>query len=395
MEQFRKLLLLQFVLIASIFVFTIPSTYAANYHHPYTNVIIFGDSLSDAGNPKGKLSEPEDVGNNSWVQVKGKVGAPITNLDVKSNRHLLWVNYFMNQYFDGQNIYPASHVKSLQLDPTKDSISYAWASAETGLSYINDAIYPTPTFYAHNDKNCMTHGPGEIGSKNACVPSVGLQIQRYLADVNNHPNPHTLFIIWAGGNDILNNVGKLYTASAHAKASIKDKLKHLLSYLSINPTWSMSNPNAYSNPVLQILEAKDRLVKAGVSPKQIYVIDLPDLSKTPAAVDFAEGNSLLLGIMKVVTSTYNTNLRIALAYNLFNKANLPSSHIFSANEVFKRVINDPLKYGFINVKDSCVDKDNLPYCKGYLFFDDKHPTTMTGKLMAKEFADFLRAQSQV
>lgn len=397
MEQIKKIAVWSLSLVAmltSLIVFTMPflNAHAAKVKPNFKNVIIFGDSLSDAGNPNG----PNELknGNNIWVRVKDKVGAPITNMDVDRDQHLLWVNYFMEDFFDGQSIYPASHVKLLKLDPTKESIDYAWASAESGFRYINDTEYPPPLYYPYNDAQCMTHGPGHINNLSACVPSVERQIQFYLADVKNQPSPDTLFIIWAGGNDIFNNTGKLLTSSETAKDNVAKWLKSLLSHLSISPSWNASPTWEHlSRPISNILSAKDMLIRAGVSREQIYVIDLPDLSKTPAANNKTNGNPFILGILKIVTSAFNTNLRLALSYNVFNKMNLPASHIYSANSLFKKIINNPLKYGFTNVKDSCVDNKKLPYCLGYLFFDDKHPTTMAGKLMGQELADYIKTQN--
>lgn len=392
MEPSRKIPLLSLFLIVSFLISCKAFSLSEITHYPYTNVIIFGDSLSDAGNPNSSLPQLDDVGNNSWVHVKGKIGAPITNVDAQSKKHLLWVNYFVNEYFTGQEVFPASQMKALKLDPLKDNITYAYASAESGLHYINDALYPTPLYHPYGDKYCNDHGPGKIDSDNACVPSVLRQIQFYLTDVNQHPNPQSLFIIWVGGNDIFNNAGKLITASMHAKATLADTIKQLLSHLSPSSTWDLYSSDNYSRPISNILRAKDMLVNAGVSPRQIYVIDLPDLSKTPAAVNFTKGNSLLLGALSMLTNSYNTNLRIALAYNLLNGANLPASHIYSANHLFKEIVNDPQKFGFDNVKESCVDRQAVPYCQGYVFFDDKHPTSASGRIMAKRFADYLRMQ---
>ena len=59
----------------------------------YANLIVFGDSLSD-------------VGNNQWVEINGKAGAPFTNENDKGERKI-WLHELSNQFDPEKNIYPS------------------------------------------------------------------------------------------------------------------------------------------------------------------------------------------------------------------------------------------------------------------------------------------------
>ncbi len=65
----------------------------------------------------------------------------------------------------------------------------------------------------------------------------------------------------------------------------------------------------FSTPVNNIVQAKDKLLAAGVSTDQIYIINLPDLSLSPAARKLANGNKALLSLFKVISEAFNTKLR--------------------------------------------------------------------------------------
>lgn len=352
----------------------------------FTNVVVFGDSLTDAGS---LLAKEGDVGNNYWVAVNGKIGAPITNLDTATQLHPLWINYFVAQYFSDKIIYPVRSSKALQRHPASHNVNYAWASAETNANYLNDNVDAAQPYPPYNNANCKSFGPGLIAPKNACVPGLLRQIDSYLNDVNFRPNAHTLFIIWAGGNDIFNNVAKFLNIT-HGEPKAEELINNVHKTLSFGFVTNQKDRLELSYPINNLLAAKDKLIAAGVSAEQIYIIDLPNLAKAPAAKILVKNNAALLKIFELVTTLYNANLRLALVYNVFNFHNLPATHIFSVNDLFTKMQNDPQKYHLSNMQDSCTDvADALPGCEGYLFFNEKHPSTHLGKIMGDEFANFL------
>lgn len=349
-------------LIAVLLILCISSTALANHPKKYNNIIVFGDSLSD-------------IGNNHWAKAEGKVGAPMTNEEKPNNSSRpLWINKLMKLLLPKETIYSSTKISQAQLNPFYNSMSCAWASAETGMHYLNDAADSAP-YPNYNDSACANQGPGLLSAQEACVPGVRRQITIYLHTVN-HPDSKTLFIIWAGGNDVFNNL----TKAIIAKAPLPDSL---LATLAIKEN-KKTDPYNFSYPILNLLKAKNELIKAGVSPSQIYVINLPDLSKIPAAVELSVSNPAILTMLHATTIAFNSNLAAALTAGDTAHA-LPASHIFSAQNLFDRVIKNPEKFNLVNVDESCVKNNATPLCEGYLFFNEKHPTVAAGEIIAAAF----------
>ncbi len=317
------------------------------FNPAYAHLIMFGDSLSDAGSH----TPLEDIGNNEWAKAPGKTGAPIVNPDVSTGLHPLWVNWLVASLY-GEKIYPWRVLQANHLNPEKYSVNFAFASAETGDHWLNDLS--TEAFPPYIDDLCKT--PQKINEKKACVPGVLKQIGFYLQAVPK-PSPDTIFIIWAGGNDMLNNIHKLFQ-------------------------WKKIFSLPISNPIKNILAAKDRLIAAGVKPEQIYILNLPDLSKTPAGIRIAAHQPSILYAMGFLTRVFNKGLLLTLSHDYFNDNNLPASHIFSIYKLFNKIIRHPENYNITEVQNSCMNEQAMPACKGYVFFNDKHPTMETGKIIA-------------
>lgn len=287
---------------------------------PSGNIIVFGDSLSD-------------IGNNNWIHA---VGAPITSLD-KQGQKLLWVNYLAKILFNN----PA-YSSNKNVSPLNDNVSYAYASADTSNDYLN-ADWPQETPIPQVNNACLQPGllknnQGNVTS--ACVPGLLKQIDVYLKDINGKPNPSTTFFIWAGANDLFY---KLPTGESPKKILVT----------------AINNINT----------AKNKLIDRGVLPQQIYVINMPDLSKTPYAIK----NSLQQELAAISVG-FNMMLMSVLTQNNDTYPGIPSSHIISIYDLLNDIVENPEKFGLKNVTQSCIENMQEPLCDGYLFLDLKHAT---------------------
>lgn len=369
------------IAVSVFFLFGVPTALAL----PVTpsHVVVFGDSLSDAG----MNTQMQDSGNNTWARFQGKTGAPATSLDASTRTHPLWINFFLAKQFPLTFLFPVRVAKQLGMHPSLVHVSYAYAAAETGDHYLNDIA--GEKFPPTADALCQQ--PGKISDSLACVPGILKQIDLYLADVT-HPRGADLYLIWAGGNDIFNNVNKIISMSdrdhlATLPATIAGALK-----TSFFPTETPDASAAVifpdlSHPIYNLLQAKNRLIAAGVKPEQIYFIDLPDLSKTPAGIQLAKGNPVILAMLSQVSSTFNFSLRAALVYNPLDKNSLPVSHVLSSHDLLNEIFAHPDKYGMTHLAESCVADKKDPLCEGYFFFNDKHPTAKTGKILGEGMAE--------
>lgn len=336
----------------------------------YDNVIIFGDSLSDSA-PMG-VSE-QLVGNNYWVRPQGitsPAGAPITSLVSTTNRdRLTWVNYFVKAISFTTGHHFLGIRRSLgSLNPYYENISYAVASAETGDNYIDDiASSPWPVVTGERCKSISDHN-----SYSSCVPGLLKQVHMYLQDVKEKPNKKTLFILWAGGNDFYQNIVKIVG---------DDKGESL------------------SHPIHNTVKAVKLLMDKGVSADNIYVLNLPNFSMVPAITGLVDDNisnsvlrSTALTSISLISKGYNTWLKSDLALSTWGK--FPPSHVFEIDALFLEVYNnkDNLhgKLGITEpVATTCVDGKKLPLCKGFLFYNDMHPTTRVHQYLAKQLQSYI------
>jgi len=172
------------------------------------------------------------------------------------------------------------------------------------------------------------------------VDNTALQISHYLAT---HPtiDSHTLFIVWAGANDLLN---------ATKQADIV---------------------TAATNQTVNVLT----LIKAGAT--QILVPNLPPLGDTPVL----NGNLSNQILYNKISAYYNQSLSYGLSViEGYQAAKHPSVYQLDVYSTFNQIIAAPANYGFTNVtgmsQGQAVNPDQ------YLFWDDLHPTTHGHNLLA-------------
>ncbi len=357
----------------------------------YDNLIVFGDSLSDAASLSSEptLTKEQQIGNNYWVKVEGKTGAPITSKDESTQLRALWPNYLMAyENLIGPNpnntryIYPSSQAERLGYSSARYSINYAWASAETGDVYVNDLLAAQSGMKYLYNSACDATGPGLIGVNNACVPGVIKQVKQYLSNVNNHPHPKTIFILWAGGNDIFNNTYKIAEQN-------KETSKPVLLFKMLAAAFPIAD-SMLSNPVVNLASAVHLLIQAGVPAQHIYVIGLPDLADIPAAIHLAQGNKVVLYTFSAISHIFNIMLRLDLSFNYLHAPyNLPNGHILSSQSLMNQLAQAGQREGLTHLTQDCIQEGAAPYCSGYVFFNDKHPSTATYKYMARYLASVL------
>ncbi|AFZ47175.1 lipolytic protein G-D-S-L family [Cyanobacterium stanieri PCC 7202] len=177
------------------------------------------------------------------------------------------------------------------------------------------------------------------------------------------------FIGLLGGNT-LNNPQALGVLMAGANDYFGDPL--------LNP----------QTPVENLVKEIDRLSGAGLT--NILVSNLPDLGKTPLALSFGEPVSA--GLTNSIR-LHNDLLKKEL--KKLNQANPETNLIlFDFYSLFNDILDNPNKFGFINVTDSCIDLNLTPpnsisqdFCSEdlqdqFLFVDNQHPNTKAHRFIA-------------
>lgn len=286
----------------------------------YTNMIIFGDSLSDIGNVPS---------------------APFTNHQA-DNKTPIWVNDVMATLFPSASIYASTH-KPNSNDTASLNLDYAWGGALTGPSSKEE------------------------------VPPVTQQVATFMADVQNKPSKTALYIIWAGANDIFS----LVPQSDMTTTQQRQQLNQALCALKTDPSQCQTAPQPPVTPIKNLVSVVNTLKSAGIPGDHIFVLNLPDLSYTPKAIAFTKGDPNLLMGISALSELFNADLGLDF------EGVLPADHIISAYTFMHQTLTDPSKHGFTDIKDSCTSEKAEPLCKGYVFNDSIHPTIAAHQLLGQ------------
>ncbi|NTV09884.1 MAG: autotransporter domain-containing protein [Zoogloea sp.] len=201
----------------------------------------------------------------------------------------------------------------------------------------------------------------------AAAPPLDTQITTYLASTGGQADPHALYSVWAGANDVF------YIASTNPAGAA--------SYLA-GTAASQSGEIA-------------RLYAAGA--RRIVVLNLPDIGSTPFGISQGAAGS---AFFTQLSSGYNQ----ALFQNLA-QAGIPVIGLDSY-ALLREVEASPARYGFVNATSPACGSTPSLLCTSaslvapgadqtYLFADDVHPTTAGHKLIAEYVAGMLAAPGYI
>lgn len=173
-------------------------------------------------------------------------------------------------------------------------------------------------------------------------PGLMEQVSVYVAAEGPPLAVDTLFVIWIGGNDYLND------------------------------------GDDFASVVANIDESIDVLVQAGAM--HLLVLNLPDLGAIPDTLGSSEADQAT-----AFTVDFNQALG-ALLDQLSVDYPWVGSYLFDVFSYFEMVRADPDAFGFVNATDPSPNfavADNFNGA-GHVFWDDKHPTTRMHALIADE-----------
>ncbi len=195
------------------------------------------------------------------------------------------------------------------------------------------------------------------------------EIDSYLLAHQDKADPNSLFVIWMGSNNYLAIPDDVDTA-------VDDVNRGMITSI-------------------------QRLIDKGA--KHMMVVNVPDLGKTPAALDF-DAVDLLTEL------TTKNNVVLEKNVMVFQENN-PGVQwfFFDVNSLLGDMLTNPSQYGFSNVTGTCYEElVNNPSaksilnmvstvnprlkqdaCDGYLFFDPVHPSGPAHIIMATKIKQLL------
>jgi phospholipase/lecithinase/hemolysin len=289
-----------------------------------SDLFVFGDSLSDAGN--SGLRSQAFSGNPSTVFPPAPyAGGRYSNGPVA-------VEYLWSSYNPGGGFAPS-------LDGGTD---FAIGGATTGIENFNEVNPGVPS--------ALQPAYAEYGNAWQLA-----QFQQYLGS-NPAFDPQTsLFFVWLFPNDLF------YSGATGGSSGALPG--------------SPGGANPVANGIANVLVTVQTL--AGLGAEHILVANTPDLALTPAFL-----GSPLAPDLAAATSAFNANLAAQL--HALDQV-LPAEIIqFDVDAAFARLLANPGAYGFTNTTQACVDNLSSGLCSPdeWLFWDGVHPTTRTHEVLA-------------
>lgn len=197
------------------------------------------------------------------------------------------------------------------------------------------------------------------------------EIKTYLLTHGDKASEDSLFVVWIGANNYL---------------GVPSEIEQTLTDVNTGITHGLQT-----------------LVEKGA--KHILVLNLPDLGKTPAAIEFGSIDTL------TYFSTQHNDALLKTVENL--KQTYPDVDwiYFDMHQAFNEVLEHADEYGITNTTGTCSNSladelsrksvlkmvanvkpgNGLAGCDGYLFFDLVHPTAFAHQILAEKARSMLDA----
>jgi phospholipase/lecithinase/hemolysin len=297
----------------------------------FTQVIVFGDSLSDDGNIAHRV---RDTFGFSY---------PSSNF-----------NYSDYRFTDDTNTSPAANLYigtwHEQLEKTFLGLAIAKNSLDGGTDYaFGGATTKDGTQDRTIINNPFPFGGGEF---TITIDNMGKQIADYLA--SHATDANALYVLWGGGNDLFDD---------HSAQSVIDT----------------------ANRVGVLIQ---RLASAGA--RNFLVPNVPPLGAVPNSF----GDPTRVAALDLASANYRNRLNSVIASTISGLAATGITiHVYTFDVWLGviRVLGQPGRYGFVDTIDSAQDRSGVNPDQ-FLFWDDLHPTTGGHHDLANEANRLLSGQ---
>lgn len=185
-----------------------------------------------------------------------------------------------------------------------------------------------------------------VSTPQGTIPSVPEQVEEYLKASGGHADPHALYILEGGGNDILNATG--------------------------------GSPGELGLRIAAGLAGSELLLRQA-GAKNFFIPNLLNVGRLPAAQ---------------ANPTFATQASLAVNQSLdgllqlerwLEGVQIHRSDVFS---LFEAVAADPTHFGFTNITTPCVNTTNNTVCADpdhTLYWDAEHPTEFAHSFFAVSF----------
>jgi phospholipase/lecithinase/hemolysin len=294
----------------------------------FSQVIVFGDSLSDDGNIRNRLED----------------------------------QYFISYPGGDYNYSDGRFTNSSDTDPSSDMYAGTWheqlardllgfPAATNSLDGGTDYAFGGATTEAGTREVTVISNPDPFigGQLTVTIDNLGKQVDDYLAAST--VDPTALYIVWGGGNDLFDDD-------------------------------SSDNVTAIAARVVGLVE---QLARAGAV--YILVPNVPPLGLVPNYKDDPVTATALNAASAEYRDELNAQLDIAVS-TLAGESITVTLYRLDVYGLFYRLAANPEDYGFTNISDSSQSESSVDPDE-YLFWDDIHPTTAGHHQIAAAAFDLL------
>ena len=299
----------------------------------FSQVVLFGDSLSDVGNVRHRLEDE--------YQMSYPGGE---------------YNYSDGRFTNSSDTDPSSdtYAGTWHEQLERDLLNLSSGAITNSLDGGTDYAFGGATTADGTTERTVIDNPDPFigGELTVDVDNLGKQVDDYLGA--NTPDAGALYIVWGGGNDLFDD---------HSDANV---------------TATAAN----------VAALVQRLAEAGA--RSLLVPNVPPLGLVPHYKDDPETAAAL----NVASSAYRVELNAdldATVAALADEGITITLYRLDIYALFYRLAANPEDYGFTNITDSAQGEDVDP--DQYLFWDDLHPTTAGHFQIAQAAFDLLRGNA--
>jgi len=297
----------------------------------FTQVIVFGDSLSDDGNIAHRA---RDLVGFSY---------PSSNF-----------NYSDYRFTDDTNTSPAANLYVGTWHEQLEKTFLGLAVAKNSLDGGTDYAFGGATTKDGTQNRTIINNPTPFGGGDftITIDNIGKQIADYLA--SHTPDANVLYILWGGGNDLFDD---------HSAQSVIDT----------------------ANRVGVLIQ---RLANAGA--RNFLVPNVPPLGAVPNSF----GDPTRVAELDLASANYRDQLNSVIASTVSGLAGNGITIDVYTFDVWLgviRILGQPANYNIVNTVDSAQGQSGVNPDQ-YLFWDDIHPTTGGHHELANEANRLLSGQ---
>lgn len=368
----------------------------------FSNIIVFGDSLSDGGNfpesqqvfwkaqlgkelnnyvpqlyvPFSNPVNPQSKGS-KWPILDDRylsTQVPIKHQNRKY-RSISWPQFFLTFSKIANPIVPSHLLRSRSI-PSNFSVNYSWGYAASTKNCVNPLYEPVKcnSLSIENARTQYFQNPTEENYKKIEVPGVFKQVHLFIKDLHDHKisvDQHSLYVFWISGNDLI--------IASNA----------LLQHKNVIPAWRI----LMGNSALHIFKSVNILLQAlpkRKRPKVIYVSELFNPQLTPGYY-----YRKISPIGNFVVKAHNFWLKIGSEiFNLFSDVKIKIMPTYqwyqlsSKNPVFEKTMGKACQMDGGDYTNPLIIPNSN--CEGFMFWNAVHPASPMNEIVGEKMVGYMR-----